>query len=682
MLIFKCIILCYFNVIIHSEERKYLGCYVDLIKFLVIKYEYCANYLLEEFSNYNVIMEYLKNCPLYEIKKVTVGIINYAMITSINIYQLNKNKNSIGNQDPNSLKENKNNIIESINEGDTLETLELDFYEFDDNEIKESKIAIKESQKTIKKSKKEIKNKNKAADEEFEILDPEKELKPKEEQNEPYLQHYQESMANNFHSNIKMNEPHDASQNSLVLKNKNIPENILKLVNNIIYVMKKIKFQNYIESRFLFAVLIKFSQIANYTFDFMLKNLNFFIPLNLLMFGQLSEIKYSQTIFRIGDSNIYDTTHRILDPKPKEIVKGDFDKFKNIISLKYDFQFLLLLSYVSELSLDRIPDPAFSFYKKGYLIELFKKLDTKQELVFLSNLLNKKCFYNKEFFKNLMEILKSVIEAITDSEESFYDKFDVENNNELYRNEKKKGTLLKRIKSDIHYILVNLFLYSEDNLIEFRQKEILNGLFNMFKEYKKYYALCLYFINIIIDIYLHWKEKDKKKLSRLNEIKDWLEKYKVPPKLYEIKGIDMYKNDEIHSSMFLNLKNLTEVDKKLKDDIDREEIAKSDKKIELINSILNCNAEKSLLEIDLSKYNFNIEEKVIYANKKYEVVQVVDEMIKIKEIKNSNDNSGNNNTENKFKVKGYKEKAKKTNINEKEKEILWIENDNYKLKII
>jgi hypothetical protein len=230
--------------------------------------------------------------------------------------------------------------------------------------------------------------------------------------------------------------------------------------------------------------------------------------------------------------------------------------------------------------------------------------------------------------------------------------------------------------------LVNLFLYSEDNLIEFRQKEILNGLFNLFKEYKKYYALCLYFINIIIDIYLHWKEKDKKKLSRLNEIKDWLEKYKVPPKLYEIKGIDMYKNDKIHSSMFLNLKNLTEVDKKLKDDVDREEIAKSDKKIELINSILNCNAEKSLLEIDLSKYNFNIEEKVIYANKKYEVVQVVDEMIKIKEIKNSNDNSGNINTENKFKVKGYKEKAKKTNINEKEKEILWIENDNYKLKII
>ena len=90
--IFEYIILNYFNVIIHSENRKYLGCYVDLIKSLVNKYIYCANYLLEEFSNYNVIMEYLKNCPLYEIKKVTVGIIDFAMNTSIYYHQKNKEK--------------------------------------------------------------------------------------------------------------------------------------------------------------------------------------------------------------------------------------------------------------------------------------------------------------------------------------------------------------------------------------------------------------------------------------------------------------------------------------------------------------------------------------------------------------------------------------------------------------
>ena len=676
LLIFQCIILSYFNVIIHSEERKYLGCYVDLIKFLVIKYEYCANYLLEEFINYNVIMEYLKNCPLYEIKKVTVGIIDYAMNTSINAYKGNKNKNSninIGNKEPNSINENNNNnAINSINDGETAETAEtFGFTEFDKTEIEESKKAIK--------------SKSKYANEQFELLDPKKELKPQEEQNGFYSQHYQDSMSDNINSNLQINELNNENNNLSSLKNKNIPENILKFINNIIYVMKKIEFTRYVESRFLFSVLIKFCQISDYTFDYILKNMNLSLLLNLLMFQKFGTNDYSNVSLNIGDSYAHKSAHKILDPKPNEIVQGDYDKFKNI-NLKYALQFLMLLSYSSEPPRDKAADPGFSFFNNSYVTDLLIKIETRQELVFISNLFNKKCYYNKEFLKNIIEILKSIIEAITDSEDAFYDKFDMENNNELYRNEKKQGYKLRRLKSNIHYIFVNLFLYSGDNLIEFRQKEIMNALFNMFKEYKKYYGLGLYCINIIIDIYLRLKEKDKKKLNRLNELKDWLEKYKIPPKLYEIKGIEMYKTDRrnpVHNSMYLDLKNLTEVNKKLKEDFDNEELIKTNKKIGLINSILNSTCEKNLLEIDLSKYNFYIGEKVIYANKKYEVVQVVDEMIKIKEIHSDDGKRGNNNNiENKFKVKGYKEKIKKININEKEKENLWIENDNYKLKII
>ena len=89
-----------------------------------------------------------------------------------------------------------------------------------------------------------------------------------------------------------------------------------------------------------------------------------------------------------------------------------------------------------------------------------------------------------------------------------------------------------------------------------------------------------------------------------------------------------------------------------------------------------------MLEIDLSCYNFDIGENVFYANKKYEVIQVVDEMIKIKCINKEENGSGNNNNiEMKFKVKGFKEKIKKIDINDKEKEFLWVEKDNYKLKI-
>ena len=85
--LFKFILINFYNIIIRSREKKYFGCHVDLIKFLINRYEHCANYLLEEFSCYNVIFEYLVNCPLYEMKKVIVGIIYYAMNKSIEPYK-------------------------------------------------------------------------------------------------------------------------------------------------------------------------------------------------------------------------------------------------------------------------------------------------------------------------------------------------------------------------------------------------------------------------------------------------------------------------------------------------------------------------------------------------------------------------------------------------------------------
>ena len=264
-----------------------------------------------------------------------------------------------------------------------------------------------------------------------------------------------------------------------------------------------------------------------------------------------------------------------------------------------------------------------------------------------------------------------------DSDEAFYDKFEPESYSEIYRNTKKKGVLLKRIRSILHVLFINIYELSGDNLVEYRQKEIMTELFNLFRENKRYYALTLFIANIIIDIYLRKKETDKKKLAKLNEIKEWLDKNKIAPKLYEIKGIDMYKDIPIHSSMFLDLKNLTEVNKKLKDEYDKEEIAKTDKKLGYINSILNCSERKTFIEMDLSLYNYDIGDIIFYYNKKYEVIEVLDEMIKIKEIIEEKDD--NSKIEMKFKIKTFKEKNK--GGKNKEKECLWIEKDHYKIKL-
>ena len=671
MLIFKCIIINYFNVIIHSEERKYLGCYVDLIKSLIMQYEYCADYLLEEFCNYNVIMEYLKNCPLYEIKKITVGIIDYAMNTLINYHENHKDKEEKNINIPNPQENNQNEIQIAINNNNNQTNITetqkdtQGFELFGDEEITESKIFAKKKQPDI-------------IDSDFEILDYDKEIKPKEDKG-PLTKHYSDIIEENdkqiklITKEIKQEKK---TTNSLIIENNFIPKNIIDFIYNIIYVMKQIKYKNFIESRFLFAVLLQFSKISYFTFALLLNELNILLPLNLLLFPTYKERHYSQSIFDIGDSQLHKVTHKILDPKPDEVVRGEFDKFKDTI-LKYDFLLLCSLSYEKEEPADTLSDPGYSFFNKIYLIDIIKHTETRKELNYLSNLLKKKCLYNKDFFKSLLETLKAIYDKIVDSEDAFYDKFEPENYSEIYRNTKKRGVLLKRIRSILHVLFINLYELNGDNLVEYRQKEIISELFNLFRDNKRYYALSLFIVNIIIDIYLRKKETDKKKLNKINEIKEWLEKNKIAPKLYEIKGIDMYKDIPIHRSMFLDLKNLTEVNKKLKEDYDNEEIAKTEKKLGYINSILNCSERKTFIEMDLSLYNYDIGDIIFYANKKYEVIEVLDEMIKIKEIKEEKDDT--NKIEMKFKIKTFKEKNKSGKNNNEE--CLWIEKDNYKIKL-
>ena len=88
--IFKYYIIYFFNVMIRSKDKEYLGCMVDLLKFLINDQLACSDYLIEEFCNKNIIIEYLINCPSYEVKKLIVGILYCAMIKSVNGYEFTK----------------------------------------------------------------------------------------------------------------------------------------------------------------------------------------------------------------------------------------------------------------------------------------------------------------------------------------------------------------------------------------------------------------------------------------------------------------------------------------------------------------------------------------------------------------------------------------------------------------
>ena len=61
-----------------------------MIKYLINQYDFCAEYFLEEMSCYNTLIDYFLNCPMYDIKKVLVGLTYYAMIKSEQSYTKEK----------------------------------------------------------------------------------------------------------------------------------------------------------------------------------------------------------------------------------------------------------------------------------------------------------------------------------------------------------------------------------------------------------------------------------------------------------------------------------------------------------------------------------------------------------------------------------------------------------------
>ena len=81
-----------------------------------------------------------------------------------------------------------------------------------------------------------------------------------------------------------------------------------------------------------------------------------------------------------------------------------------------------------------------------------------------------------EQFDNVLNTLTYIIDNVNDNDDSFYDKFEPENNAEIYKNSKKKDFgYLRRLRSNVHIIIINLFELKGDNLTELRQKRLLTS---------------------------------------------------------------------------------------------------------------------------------------------------------------------------------------------------------------
>ena len=631
--IFEKILITFFNVVIRCKERKYLGCFVDLIKFFMNKYIFCSEFLIEEFSNYNVLMEYLLNCPLYETKKIIVGLIYCAMIN------IKFNFKIIDDEKENNQKNNKSNSTNNKLSNQNSES--LNGFEVIDKEDSDEALARK--------------------------MQEEENIKINDNENK---------------SNIKIDK--EKYLNSI----KNVPVILLKLIHNIFFLINKIGLKRHTEHRFFLAVIFRFSTLDENCRNLLVKKIKIFAFLNLYLFPKLRVECRDSLIVNTMDIGYFKPSHEILNSQLNSEIKGEFDKIGKYQNENYAL--LLLLNILNcplidhskrklskgffedESQVQKLNKDYYHFGNREYFVQMIIILRTIADVYWVSNLINRKCIEDKNNVDRFIGYILYIIEEIYDNRDNYLDLYDKDNNKDIEKNqnikENERSNFLKLTKYYLCIIYRRLILDKNNKNKEYQIELGLKKIFEFFKKNKKIYSLSIFAINLIIDIFSYdYKFMNKYKEEYENEInsmKKWLKEYKIPPKYYMIKGIHMYNNDKVYYNENL--------DKKFIEEFKAKEIRKTDYKIELLDKILNREKIFSIENIycDLTDFKFTIGDKVSIKDKNYLIVGCIDEMIKVRLI-DANDDE--------FKVKGCNEKKKV--LNDKDKICFWVETDNSEIRI-
>ena len=82
---FGCIL--FFTSLSRTKDKLFLPGYIDILKGYINRSTINADWLLEEFSNFETLIEFLVDCPILEIKRVSAGLIHCCLLKS---YDINK----------------------------------------------------------------------------------------------------------------------------------------------------------------------------------------------------------------------------------------------------------------------------------------------------------------------------------------------------------------------------------------------------------------------------------------------------------------------------------------------------------------------------------------------------------------------------------------------------------------
>jgi len=480
--IFKNLLIFFFNVKIRTTNKKCFGGYVDLIKFLINNFTYCCDYFLEEFCNYNIIVEYLINCPLNEIKKLIVGIINCAMINSMENFSKNEKIKKKHMSD----KEEQNEIINILG-GYSKKNNKFNFYN---------------------------------------IINSDNDSKTK--------------------SNTNNNKIQDLNNENKNNKNENeyLPKIMIKFINNILSLINEIGNDNSPSNKFLYFVLYKFSIISSKTKAFlievfpMLDIMNEKINPNLIKENTSFNVKKfdnqnehdilnidSHNKIKINNNNmsiyqyenyLYMLYYNLLtyeNYKNKNIFSFDSDNFifklfKEIINKQDCYIFAHLLNIKCQNNTDR------ENIVINLIFEILDKIDYNENVNYKLNKINNNnqdCGDIKNY-KNKNEIDPRLILLIL------------------------KLFILHKDNNDEYY----------KSRIELGFEKLFNLFKKYDKYYNFSVLIIDFIINLLSNNKVLIGKYVPKFKEELKTIIKWIKSNPISPKLYKIEGLFMYRDDNVN----------------------------------------------------------------------------------------------------------------------------------------
>ena len=154
---------------------------------------------------------------------------------------------------------------------------------------------------------------------------------------------------------------------------------------------------------------------------------------------------------------------------------------------------------------------------------------------------------------------------------------------------------------------------------------------------------------------VYWRKLIPNFQKEISYLINWLRTFPIPPKIYKIEDLYLYKHRRKTYADDLDEKTIKE--------FDNNQIVLANKKIEFLESIYKC-VPKSVIkydkDLDLSDFRFIYGDVIYYDEEEATIVEALDEMIKIK-IYNNNQNK----------------KDKKASV----KKEIWVETDSDKIRL-